>query len=333
VLLVGGRAIAGTDGHGLASALALGLAGATGNGVDVETVDADPLAEGDAEGRLLGRDLSRTDALVVVLDPSRATAVLRDTLRRLLAGLTRRLTPGSALVAVVPSARTATLRSRDLDRFTAVVRETADQLTPVLRLEELPGTDAEDRLGRWAAAIAEVTANAVIEPMVRFLPHDPYDEYRRVDAVGAVGRRYTGWVDTFQDLVEAARTRYGTASAAMSIIDDETTRYFVRSGNVAVSLPRGKSVCNRVLQIFGGLIMGDARLDRRFSGLPEVRSGAVRFYAGYRITGPDGAPFGALCVFDPKPRAAKDEDLSALRDLALAAQRRLWRVLPAASAA
>ena len=62
----------------------------------------------------------------------------------------------------------------------------------------------------------------------------------------------------------------------------------------------------------------------------EVKTGDVRFYAGYRITGPDGAPFGALCVFDSEPRDVQEEDLTALRDLALDAQRRLWNLLPAA---
>jgi hypothetical protein len=331
VLLAGGRGI--VEDGALASSLALRLAATTAHGVDVETMEADPLADA-ADGEALpGQNLSHVDALVVVLDPPRAAVALREVVLRLVEGLGARLTPGSALVAVVPSARTAVLGARELDRFAAAVREIADVLTPVIRLEDLPGTDAEERMARWADAIAQATANAVIDPMVRFQPNDPYDEYLRVDAVGAAGKRWTGWVDTFQDLVESARTTYGTPSAAMSIIDDETTRYFARSGNVAVAVPRGKTVCNRVMRIFGGLILGDARLDARFSSLPEVRTGDVRFYAGYRITGPDGAPFGALCVFDPEPREVRDEDLTALRDLALDAQQRLWRVLPEAPAA
>jgi hypothetical protein len=51
----------------------------------------------------------------------------------------------------------------------------------------------------------------------------------------------------------------------------------------------------------------------------------VRFYAGYRIESADGAPLGSLCVFDPTPRGdVGEQDLVALRDLAIAAQRRLW---------
>lgn len=332
-LLVGGRSISGPDGRGLIDVLAERLAMLTGHGVDVESVDADPLADPAAGDLLPGSDLSRIDALMIVLDPASSAGSTRGAVRAVLEGLAERLTPGSTVVAVVPPARAAQLSARELDRFATMVQDVAGALTPVLRLDDLRGSTAEGRVAAWADAIAAVTARAVIEPMVRFLPDDPYDEYLRADAVGAIGRRYTGWVGTFQDLVDTARSTYGTPSAAISIIDDETTRYFARSGSVAVELPRGKSVCNRVMRIFGGLILGDARLDHRFSGLPEVKTGDVRFYAGYRITGPDGAPFGALCVFDSEPRDVQDEDLTALRDLALTAQRRLWAVLPATPAA
>lgn len=323
-LVVGAGAIADGDEVGLADALATDLAASTGLGVDVELVAAAPLADA-RTGRLLGeRDLSRIDALIVVLDPAHAPD---DAVRPLLEDLSARLTPGSALVAVVPPPRATDLAARDLDRFTAAVEEAAGALTPVVRLDDLRGSASGERATLWASAIADAASGAMIEPMVRFLSNDPFDEFLRVDSVRAVGRRYAEWVDTFQDLVDAARTTYGTPSAAMSIIDDETTRYFTRSGNVAESLPRGKTVCNRVMRIFGGLILGDARLDHRFSGLPEVKTGDVRFYAGYRITGPDGAPFGALCVFDSEPREVRDEDLTALRDLALDAQRRLHAVV------
>jgi hypothetical protein len=327
-LVIGGRAISDADDRGLVEAFAARFAELTGHGVDVELIAGEPLEDAASRDLVAGRDLSRIDALVVVLDPEHAAVGEREAVRGLLDGLALRLTPGSAIVAVVPSARTAELSVRELDRFTATVRDVAEALTPVVRLEELHGSPAEARVARWAASIAEVAARTVIDPMVRFLPDDPYDEYRRVDAVGAARKRSAAWADRFQDLVETARSTYGTRSAAISVIDDDTTRYVARSGNVAVARPRGKTVCNRVMRIFGGLILGDAQLDPRFSGLPEVRAGSVRFYAGYRITGPDGAPFGALCVFDSEPRVVQDEDLAALRDLAMDAQHRLWTALP-----
>jgi hypothetical protein len=326
--VLGGRAIA--ERGDLATALATDLAVATGHGVDVELVDPAGIVTSTGDELLADRDLTRIDALIVVLDPADADAATCSAVRPLLDVLSSRLTPGSALVAVIPPARTVGLAGRDLDRFAEAVRTAAGALTPVVQLDDPRGLTADDRVAQWSSRIAEVASQAVIEPMVRFMPNDPYDEFLRVDAVRRVGKRYTEWVDTFQDLVDAARTTYGTPSAAISIIDDETTRYFARSGNVADALARGKTVCNRVMRIFGGLILGDARLDLRFSGLPEVKTGDVRFYAGVRITAPNGAPFGALCVFDSKPRDVSDEDLTALRDLALDAQRRLSALLASA---
>ncbi|MBW4041356.1 MAG: GAF domain-containing protein [Acidobacteria bacterium] len=316
VLMLGAESIAGMDRAAAAQTLAEGLATRTGHGVDVEALEPAPLAASESGDLLAGQDLSRIDATVVVLDARDATAS-GDAVRRLTDGLADRVPIGSAVVVVVPPS--------GIDGRAA--RDAVGALVRVVELDEMPDSTADQRLARWSAAIVDATSSALIDPMVRFQPDDPFDEFARVDAVGRIGHRYTEWADTFQDVVEGARATYSTPSAAMSIIDDETTRYFARSGDVAVSLPRGKSVCNRVMRIYGGLILGDARLDHRFSGLPEVKTGDVRFYAGYRITGPDGAPFGALCVFDSEPRDVSDDDLTELRDLALDAQRRLWALL------
>lgn len=322
-LLIGGAAL--LEGS-FADAFAREVAGRTGHGVEVEAV----LSDAPAPAELLpGRDLSRFDAVVVGLDPR--TGTTGDAARALLAELAQRMTVGGALVVLVPSGRPGTEAQRELEAFADDVRGGIDALAAVVVLDD--GAAGAERVARRARGVAAVTASRLIDPMVRFLPDDPFDEFARVDAVGPTGHHAAGWAEAFQDLVEAARTTYGTPSAALSIIDDETTRYFARSGNVAVALPRGKTVCNRVMRIFGGLILGDARLDQRFSALPEVKTGDVRFYAGYRITDRDGAPFGALCVFDSSPREVREEDLTALRDLALDAQRRLWELLPAAPTA
>jgi hypothetical protein len=324
VLVLGAEWIAGADRADAAQALAEGLAIRTGHGVDVEALPSPPLAASESGGLLTDHDLSHFDAVVVVLDSASASA---DAVARLTEGLAERLTVGAAVVVVVPAAGTGDPTGREQDRLAVAAREVVGALVPVVRLPEVQGSTADERLARRVAAIVDATTAALIDPVVRFMPDDPFDEFSRVDAVGRLGRRYMDWAGTFQDVVDTARSTYDTPAAAMSIIDDETTRYFTRSGGVAVALPRGKTVCNRVMRIYGGLILGDARLDHRFSALPEVKTGDVRFYAGYRITDPAGAPFGALCVFDSEPREVAEEDLAELRDLALDAQRRLWALL------
>jgi hypothetical protein len=73
-------------------------------------------------------------------------------------------------------------------------------------------------------------------------------------------------------------------------------------------------------------------MDLRFEGFPDVRSGDIRFWAGYRIESEDGAPLGSLCVFDAAPREVDEADLVALRDLAIALQRSLWELQRASAA-
>lgn len=329
-LLLGGRLLADVTTpereQPMAEALAASLAAHTGHGVDIEASHG-PTATAVTELLDSDRDLSRLDALVVVLAPRRdglGPTETRDLLTTMSTALTARLTVASPLVLVVPSPLASGLTRHELDAYARIVAEAADPLMRIVRLEDGdPVLTAAERTSLWAEEIAERTAGGLIEPMVRFIPDDPFDEFARVDAVEQIADRYGTANAEFQELVELARTTYGTASAAMSLIDDERTHYFARSGGVAESLPRGKTVCNRVLRLYGGLIVGDAALDPRLNALPEVRTRDVVFYAGYRIEGPDGAPLGALCVFDPEPRAVQDADLAPLRDLVIRAQRLL----------
>jgi GAF domain-containing protein len=325
----------GPDGDRLATALAEGLATRTGHGVDVEAVPDEPLADAAAHRLLAERDLSRLDAVVVILEPRRGESVaeVRDAVVALLADLTSRLTVGAALSVVVPAPRSSALSARELAALAAVTREAADALTPVIRLEDVPGSTEDERVTAWADTIADATAAALIDPMVGFLPDDHYDEDLRLDAVDRLPPRDGLWVAQFQRIVDEARAAYGTSCAALTIIDADHTRYGVTRGlgNDKV-LRRGQSICNRVLRTYGGLIVPDAQLDHRFERNPEVRAGDVRFYAGYRIESEDGAPLGSLCVFDPTPRhEVSEQDLVALRDLAIEAQRRIWALQRAAA--
>lgn len=317
----------GFDGDRLATALAQGLAERTGHGIDVEALPVQPLADA---ALLPGRDLTRQDAVVVVLEPRRgeAAARVRDALRAMLADLASRLTVGASVSLVVPAPRSSALSVRELDALSLMAREAVDALTPVVRLGDAPGSTEDERIAGWAEQIADAAAAGLIDPMVDFVSDDHYDEDLRLDAVDRLPPRDGLWVAQFQRIVDEARTAYGTTSAALTIIDADFTRYGVTTGfeNSKV-LRRGQSICNRVLRTYGGLIVGDAQLDLRFQRNPEVRAGDVRFYAGYRVESADGAPLGSLCVFDPAPRGeVSQQDLVTLRDLAITAQRRIWEL-------
>jgi len=302
----------------LGAVVADAVAVRSGHGVEVEALPAAPLAESAEDALLPGRDLERVDAVVLVLDlePSSGTVDdARSAVTALLDRLAARLVAGSTVVVAVPPASVSGLDAQRLDAVAEGLEGVVDALTPVVRLEDAP----LDPAAAWGASIAAATASGLIEPMVGFLPDDHFDEDLRLDAVDVLPPRDGLWVARFQQFVDAARAAYGTSSAALSIIDADHARYGVTAGFPNKVIKRGQTICNRTIRTYGGVIVGDAALDLRFESNPDVRSGDVRFYAGYRIESIDGAPLGSLCVFDPEPRETAEEDLVALRDLGRAA--------------
>ena len=63
-------------------------------------------------------------------------------------------------------------------------------------------------------------------------------------------------------------------------------------------------------------MVGDATADERVSQLPPVTSGNVGSYLGVPLLTDDGQAVGALCVFDPEPRAWSESDVALLEQLA-----------------
>jgi hypothetical protein len=315
-LLLGGAEPA--DRSTLADAFARELARRTGHGVDVEVVVTDALAHAATGGLPLDRDLSRIDAIVVVLDPPTAASEGTVGVGPMLQALVRRLTVGAAVVLVVP------VGSPSLDRLADEAGAAADALTPVVRLDPLQDRPEVDRFRAWASALGEATAACLIDPLVRVLADDHYDEELRLDAVDRLPQRDGAWTDRFERIVAEARAAYGTASAGLSIVDADHARYWVQIGIDTPVIRRSQTLCNRALRTYGGLIVGDAQQDPRFQGFQEVRRGDLRFWAGQRIESEEGAPLGTLCIFDPAPREVTDDDLVTLRDLAVSLQHSLW---------
>ena len=79
------------------------------------------------------------------------------------------------------------------------------------------------------------------------------------------------------------------------------------------------SLCTVTAAHGAPLVVSDAAHDERVASLPPVTSGAVGAYLGVPLLGHDGQVVGALCVFDPTPRAWQDSDVELLSDLAVAA--------------
>jgi PAS domain S-box-containing protein len=107
-------------------------------------------------------------------------------------------------------------------------------------------------------------------------------------------------------------------------------QYFVgRSGSDLVQTPRSSSFCAHAMLGAEPLEVPDASEDPRFADNPLVTGEThLRFYAGAPMISREGAPLGALCVIDSKPRPGGLTDLqrNGLILLSRAAMRRLHAV-------
>lgn len=331
VMVAGGSLVAGhgvlTHELGLTGAIARGLSRLTGHGTDVESIVV-PSPSSAALARILRRrDLSRFDALVLVLDPVKGLPQVADAARqinRLVEELWKRMVPAASITVAMPQT------GSEIDEvvqaaFQTAVRQGAAALT---RIVALPGgSDADaavQRYARWGAAIASTVAAGLVEPMVWSDPVEQLDERARTAEIRRLGALDGEWEALFHRVVGSARRAYGVQSASISVLHAQDAQYLARQGIDREFVPRSQTICDVALRTYGGVIVGDAQADPRFADFPLVRSGHVRFYAGYRVEGPNGQPVAALCVFDPEPRAVRSQDIDLLRDFAILAERTIW---------
>ena len=119
----------------------------------------------------------------------------------------------------------------------------------------------------------------------------------------------------------AARLLVAPASQVSLLSDVQTVAAGVGlpAGAVGADSPLADSLCTVTAASGGPLVITDASADERVAGLPPVTSGAVGSYLGVPLLADDGQTVGALCVFDPTPRAWSTSDVSLLQQLAASA--------------
>jgi hypothetical protein len=180
----------------------------------------------------------------------------------------------------------------------------------------------------WATALGEEVAESVrrlqgAEPAAtasaqRGRPDEERARQGALDALGVVGSAPDARLD---DLVELARTAFGTESAEINFIDHDRQWKMATAGAVRGENPRAHSLCALTIQRAEPTVVSDARLDPDFRDSPLVRGPhPIRFYVAHPIESVDGYRIGSFCVYDPEPRDVRGLDLSVLRDLALLAQ-------------
>ena len=124
---------------------------------------------------------------------------------------------------------------------------------------------------------------------------DPIDRYELQDAPAE---------PRLQALAELAAELCGVPMAAVNLLDRHSQHQVATYGLSPSVCARSDSMCAVTLAEDEQVVVPDARQDLRFVRNPFVsgRLGSLRFYAASPLRGPDGVPFGTLCVFDEKPR-------------------------------
>jgi hypothetical protein len=341
ILLIGSDAVAGhgvrSHGLGLAGCLAHGVSAHTGHGADVDLVVCEQPGVAHLDAALRRHRVAGLDAVVIVLDhgrSARSAGAHGHELRQLLIALIERLPDGAPIVvaAAAPApAAVGAFAHRGASRTGDLTQSLAETVGSLAAFTALPGpfpdgAAARDVYRDWSRTISDTLVPHLRDPQAWRTPQEHVDEPARQQAVEELGTLEGAWEAEFEQFVTFARAAYGTRSAALSVVDAARTRVLARRGIDVDALPREETICNSVLSMPGGVIVGDAREDPRFEHLPWIRNGDVAFYAGYRVTGRDGQPVGVLCVFDEEPRPVLSQDIALLRDLAHSAQRRIWEL-------
>lgn len=144
-------------------------------------------------------------------------------------------------------------------------------------------------------------------------PADLYLETERLSALTSIGILDTPQERDFDELTRLAAAAAGTASAAVTLIDDRRQWFKARHNIPFSETPRGVSFCAHALATRSVLIVPDASADPSFRDNPLVTSeGGIRFYAGFPLVLSSGHCVGALCVFDPVAREGLSESQRAL---------------------
>jgi len=349
VLLAGSGPVVGwgVGSHDLAlpGAVARAVGATTGRGVVVDVV-ADPSAGVRRLARLLrSAEVGRYDVVILsatvadtvrMVQPTRWGARVEALIREVHAS-------GAPIVAWLGAQPIRSLPPYD-DEFAAFVQVHAERLNRAAAAAcvaagaifvPLPASpQAESGRHRspadylfWARRIADTLAPVLIGHEIEEEHHtsEPEDRVAAIERLRLAEHKRDG---RLTGLVGTAQRTLGTEIAMFTVLDDRTEWPLAAVGASPAETPIEQSACLHTIQSPDGMVVPDAEHDERFASSELVTGPAhLRFYAGYPVEAPDGTRIGAMCVFGRTPRrpAESEADLDVLRELALLAQRELWR--------
>ena len=109
--------------------------------------------------------------------------------------------------------------------------------------------------------------------------------------------------DALDALTSLAAEICGAPISLVSLVGAEQQFLIARTGLETAQTPRDVSFCQHAMVQPDIMVVPDARADPRFATNPLVKGDPhIRFYAGAPLLSAEGAPLGALCVIDSKPR-------------------------------
>lgn len=147
----------------------------------------------------------------------------------------------------------------------------------------------------------------------------PGNERSRLEAVRALRILDTEPERHFDALVRTAARLFGAKAAWISIVDDDRVWFKAAHGLSASEVPREAAFCAYAIAAGDILVVEDGARDPRFAASEAVRDLGLRFYAGCVISIDGEHGLGTICIADSTPRAFSEDDVAALRDLALIA--------------
>lgn len=131
----------------------------------------------------------------------------------------------------------------------------------------------------------------------------PADELARLGALQACGLLNLESDPLFDETADMVRELFGTAFAAVTLIDAEHQWFKAKSGFDLEQAAREGSFCTYCIQFPGVLWVDDAGGDPRFHDSPFVAGPPhVRFYAGAPLRSKEGWRVGTVCAMDLTPR-------------------------------
>ena len=284
--------------------------------------------------RVLERETSRSTTIFVLgIPPIRSIEIFQRPLVSIadwsaadLNAVSTRLAAEAPRTTFVPFVPTATL-TPERHRTPADYRSWARLLTAAMAdgLDAARVGIADHDAARLSGGQAPVYSGSDAQPSSE-QTDAAGQERARQSAVDELGLLDTPPEIRFDRLVALAQRLFDTESALISIVDRDRQWHKARVGVNASEFARSDSFCSVTIGGDGPLIIEDARNDERFRDNPLVHGEPlIRFYAGFPIESPSGERIGALCVFDPKPRALAEVDQVLLRELALLVQTELRR--------